>query len=226
MSWIINNGLLIHGHNGAVLYPWEYSLQWDIANKVVNVVGNDNAVITSCYDDETSYQQLTDWQKQGECWQGLELEIDSEILPGDSKYRLNQAELTNGVVCLKLAKCKLTDIDDEHFGLTCNGVRYLVKNEGEVKQHLTKLINVFTSILDGVSPVSQMGDAPGSSDFLRAIAWIYCILSIGAGLYFGSKLDAVGIGFGVAAGGVILLSFALVMSNINDSLHKLLISKK
>ncbi|MBZ9612160.1 hypothetical protein [Rheinheimera maricola] len=221
MSWIISGGLLVNRSKGKVLYPWQYELQWGISEKEVRFLDFDGNVITQCSEYEIGYKDLSKLQEEGRVWQGLQIEIDSDILPGSNTYVLVDDQLTNGTVNIRLTKCELSVVSDEHFGLTCNEVRYLVKNEVATQQHLQKLMELLQNALRGVAPSSHSSEAtPGSSDFLRVVAWVYSLLSIGGGIFL-AKEGAVAVGVGIGVSSFLVLAFALAVSTINDNLHKL-----
>jgi len=225
MSWIISNGVLINKTKGTVFYPWDYKLQWDITSKQIKFIDADELVISKVFEYELTYKQLTTWQSEGQAWKGIKVTIDSDLLPGSDTYQLRNGDLTNGTVSIELAKCEVSDVDDSYFGLSFNDVRYLVKKDGEVQQHLVKLIDIFERARITIVEPSSDDVTPGSSDFLCFAAWVYSLLCIAGGVFLAKEGDvAIGVGIGVSS--LLVLAFALAISKINDNLHKFLAGRK
>lgn len=226
MSWIISRAVLVHSVKRRVIYPWEYSIQWDIANHELVIYGTDDTPITTCSTFDISYKQFAEWHAEGLQWKDLTVEIESDALPGNSSFKLNGDQLTNGIVTLHLSKCEVADVDDVYFGLSCNGTRYLVKRNGEAQRYLVQIIDVLKNAQRGKYNVSvESAESPGSSSFLNFIAWTYAVLGIVFGMYMVSKTGEIAVGFGIGLGVVLVLAFALALSKINDNLQKVLARK-
>lgn len=221
MSWKVKNGIFLNEDLGKVIYPWEYTLQLDLDQSATRIIGAGAGEIARVYNYDMSHQGLLTHQEAAMCLKGLTVEINSSVLPGPSTYRVQGAELTNDHVFIKLSGCTLSEVDDANLGLTFNGVRYLVKNQDEVKPKLELIIDTFAGTRLKTGPASEFEDEPpGSSIALRWISYVFIVLCLIGGGYLLTLKDYP-LGLAIMLNGLFVLAAALALANINDNLHRI-----
>lgn len=215
------NGIFLNEDLGRVVYPWEYTLQLDLDQSATRVIGAGSGEIARVYNNEMAHQGLLTHQESAMSLKGLTVEINSSVLPGPSAYRIQGAELTNGHVFIKLSGCTLSEVDEANLGLTFNHIRYLVKNQNDVKSKLELIIDTFAGTRLNTGPASEFEDeSPGSSTALRWLSYVFLVICLIGGGYLLTLKDYP-IGIAIVLNGLFVLATALALANINDNLHRI-----
>jgi hypothetical protein len=182
MSWANRVGIFVDLENGNLLFPWEYSLQWNTDVETAALIYKSEHIYVYYCDQAKIEQQLHD-QSLGKLWKlgsDDKFDISNCSFPGGSTFWVEGKDFTNGTTRIALRGVEVIDKNGKVV-LCVSNKEYEVQATDEHIERLKRLSSALVKALQNIDTPRDLVAGADISGLMRGLGWFYFLCAVVAG---------------------------------------------